>query len=689
MSTSAVENCGLCWKCQSLLNTQYPGNLVIAETKELDKKKTRQIKTLDSVEGTASNGCMLCFHLLHALSIPAKAALRQLTSAIDGTPSDIVYEEEIYVREGSPPSIALRVDPDNLVLGWNSGNEIKSLIQLFPEAEIAPFFNHGEVSANTSSDTSWSVVANWLDECAKSHKACNVLTAMAPSLPSRIIELGSGAPRLVVVKDDIPILPYATMSHCWGSHMPLRLISSNIAELQKQIPMSQLSKSFKDAFLITQRLGLNYIWIDSLCIVQDSAADWERESASMSEVYSNSYCTIAAAHAADGTYGCFIERSPDLVKPLKVNLNWGPNPGTYYAVQWLYWRMNVMETPLNRRAWVCQERYLAPRNLYFGATQLYWECCGRVASETFPLGLPNRLDGPSKSLDPIIDGARRRKGLGLSEAPDLDAFSLWDLIISNYSKGELTYSTDKLVALSGLAARMQKHTQSQYLAGMWRKHLAYQLLWNSSSIQWVVSTSRPINYTAPSWSWASMHGHIEDACVVRHADDREIVLEILDVGVDIESDKNPFGQVRGGFLRLRCSLAKTGVYLEESPKNRGSFRLIVDGLRLGSARVDDYSHESDPVEHHGFYYLPVRYNARYEEVNQGGVAMSVPRVAGVILQATSPETQSEFVRVGTFTVSASPKDFQSACRQYSRELREVEAGYDLEQWGAKWDVVIL
>lgn len=93
--------------------------------------------------------------------------------------------------------------------------------------------------------------------------------------------------------------------------------------------------------------------------------------------------------------------------------------------------------------------------------------------------------------------------------------------------------------------------------------------------------------------------------------------------------------------------------------------------------------------HYGFYYLPVRYNAKYEEVNRDRVVMSVPRVAGIILQATSPETQSEFVRVGTFAVFSSPKDFQFACRQYSRELRQVEAGYDSEQWGAKCDIVVL
>jgi uncharacterized hydantoinase/oxoprolinase family protein len=103
--------------------------------------------------------------------------------------------------------------------------------------------------------------------------------------------------------------------------MPLRLMSRNIDEFKEKIPASKLSRSFRDAISITKRLGLKYIWIDSLCIVQDSATDWEIESALMSDIYSNSYCNIAAAYTADGTYRCFIGRNPDVVKPLKVLLN--------------------------------------------------------------------------------------------------------------------------------------------------------------------------------------------------------------------------------------------------------------------------------------------------------------------------------------------------------------------------------
>jgi hypothetical protein len=176
-----------------------------------------------------------------------------------------------------------------------------------------------------------------------------------------------------------------------------------------------------------------------------------------------------------------------------------------------------------------------------------------------------------------------------------------------------------------------------------------------------MSKSPVETYTAPSWSWASMNSSIEDACVIRHADNREIILEILGVEVDLISDKNPFGQIKGGFLRLRCSLAKTGVCLEESLNNRGSFRLVINGLRLGDAIIDSNHHEAAPAMFCDFHYLLVRYNAGYEEMNQGSVNMAVPRVAGIILQATNSETIKKFKRIGIFRVFESPERFQSAC----------------------------
>jgi hypothetical protein len=118
--------------------------------------------------------------------------------------------------------------------------------------------------------------------------------------------------------------------------MSFRPLHGNVAELQGEIPRRSLSRTWQDVIQVAQRLGLGYIWIDSLCIIQDSPEDWEKESASMAKVYSKSHLNIAAARAADRTKRCFSPRDPRLVRPLKVSLGWGPDPGSYHAVQWLY-----------------------------------------------------------------------------------------------------------------------------------------------------------------------------------------------------------------------------------------------------------------------------------------------------------------------------------------------------------------
>lgn len=112
-----------------------------------------------------------------------------------------------------------------------------------------------------------------------------------------------------------PNARYVTLSHCWGSYMPLRLLKNNISSLKQGIRFSQ---TFQDAMVVAQRLGVRYIWIDSLCIIQDSEEIWLEQSALMGQIYSNSFCNIAAAHASDSRQGCFIDRNPDLVAPIKT-----------------------------------------------------------------------------------------------------------------------------------------------------------------------------------------------------------------------------------------------------------------------------------------------------------------------------------------------------------------------------------
>jgi hypothetical protein len=103
-------------------------------------------------------------------------------------------------------------------------------------------------------------------------------------------------------------IEYLTLSHCWGKDQIFRLLETNIDQLRKAIPTNRLPQTFQQAIALTKRMGHRYIWIDSLCIIQDSEDDWHYESSRMGDVYKNSFCNISATAAEDGRMGLFFER---------------------------------------------------------------------------------------------------------------------------------------------------------------------------------------------------------------------------------------------------------------------------------------------------------------------------------------------------------------------------------------------
>jgi hypothetical protein len=166
------------------------------------------------------------------------------------------------------------------------------------------------------------------------------------------------------------------LSHCWGTTPIFRLLTGNIETLQKSLPVEHLPQTFQDAILLTRRLGIEYIWIDSLCIIQDSITDWAKESVTMGDVYKHAYCNIAATGFPDGQKGLYVKRDPQLLQLLEFRIPSGPRKnrdipsGSYYCIDSV-WENEVIDAPLNKRAWVFQERYLSPRILHFGARQLF------------------------------------------------------------------------------------------------------------------------------------------------------------------------------------------------------------------------------------------------------------------------------------------------------------------------------
>ncbi|KAK0611629.1 heterokaryon incompatibility protein-domain-containing protein [Immersiella caudata] len=263
--------------------------------------------------------------------------------------------------------------------------------------------------AKTSSSEHFEQAKEWMSKYKDSHKICRGPGNAFPYHPARIVEIIGGdgwqpgrAPSVIRVvntsdMDEAPLRDrYLASSHCWGprSDMRFKLLASNLACCCNHIDFSSLSRNVQDAITVTLALGYSYIWIDSLCIIQydppnssDTSwkTDWDAEAPKMGSVYSNAACTIASTGFDTSAGGCFHGREMSTLLPIKIGVSSSDALLPYF----IYIRRDdiaeftrgVDLAPLNTRGWVMQERLLSRRLLHFGADIMFWECCGRAASE--------------------------------------------------------------------------------------------------------------------------------------------------------------------------------------------------------------------------------------------------------------------------------------------------------------------
>ncbi|KAF2469748.1 HET-domain-containing protein, partial [Lindgomyces ingoldianus] len=307
---------------------------------------------------------------------------------------------------------------------------------------------------------------------------------------------------------------YVTLSHCWGGVDFARLLKGTLHNFQERIPLNELPLTFRDTIHFARRLSskVRYIWIDSLCIIQDDFDDWLAESTQMYEVYRNSYCNISATAAINSEKGLFFQRNPHqlwgdevalntegIPRPLAKeppNQHLGPLIRRCHVLDLSFWDREVDKAPANMRGWVLQERLMAPRVLHFCKHQIAWECHHLNAAERFPHGhlIPDRYGRQPISTIP-------------SEVSDA-AHENWKRVVERYSKTGLTEAKDKLIALAGIAEMMDAQIRGRYIAGMWEKYLASQLLWRVDPVfengLFSYPSRRPGCYRAPSFSWAAV-----------------------------------------------------------------------------------------------------------------------------------------------------------------------------------------
>ncbi|KAH7383937.1 heterokaryon incompatibility protein-domain-containing protein [Pyrenochaeta sp. MPI-SDFR-AT-0127] len=227
------------------------------------------------------------------------------------------------------------------------------------------------------------LLKNWLEVCDNSHYDHGPASNSAKQLPTRVLYLGDSE-----YFDDIRLLVtkegqngrYVALSHCWGTDKFLATTMDSLNDFQNKIPFRELPQTFQDAIVITKSLGIQYLWIDSLCIIQegDGMADWRRESKRMEEVFSSAYCALAATSAINPTQGFLKTRSQSQC----VMLEDATDKGLYIYVDELSnkFSQDVEMGVLNKRAWVLQERALSRRTIHFTQGQTYFECGSVIRS---------------------------------------------------------------------------------------------------------------------------------------------------------------------------------------------------------------------------------------------------------------------------------------------------------------------
>lgn len=384
-------------------------------------------------------------------------------------------------------------------------------------------------------------------------------------MPSRVLDLQADNQIRLVESNGLKH-EYVALSHCWGTGPRFNTTKQSLSNRYTHICLADMPRTFQDAVTVCQQLQIQYLWIDSLCIIQDDDSDWLREAAAMGKTYKNAFITIVASRAGSDQEGFLQPREGnteavlDMVDmagqscnitltPWKTNLHWTAE-GVRAVRQPI-----AKDHPLTKRAWAMQERYLSRRKLLYCTEQIYWECQEITSSE----------DGiKSTALEFQVDRLW---------TPD-DGFRLWYDMIAGYSACGLTFESDVFHALYSVAHTVAQASGRTFYAGLWIEDLACSLAWQvRPTLKLYHYTSgvmdfgkddskdcrKTIQYQAPSFSWASRRGGVDYVCSLGRSTDapitvRKILFDYIAHNTETNTESFNRKQPAQGWLRLRAQL---------------------------------------------------------------------------------------------------------------------------------------
>jgi hypothetical protein len=505
------------------------------------------------LEKSARNGCTVCTIVWNGH--------RSVREFLNGEELSLRYDYGWYSGWGTKGVLAVKFYPFDIIKsGCQMMPRLWPVVTLTLEpagddvvAESAPTQTPARVQGTTSTGSPevMAQIARWLQQCACAPPSTSTFA------PERLLDVdASRAGHVLVVKGSaVPgTSRYIALSHCWGTTPSnlagsSKLVQANIDRFMSSgIPLRDLPKTFSDAVSVARSLNVRYLWIDSLCIAQDSKEDWERNAAAMWEIYTNSYVTIAATASRDSSQGLFRTRIAATVVPSIVRVPESHpqlDGGIYRCYDSDEWNECVEFAALNKRGWVLQERLLSPRIIHFAETQVFFECWDLRASERLPSGIPAR--GRRSTLRDDLHRDVREKGID-------SLIPLWASVVWKYTSLQLSHDSDKIVAVSAISRQLMDSIpdSGRYVYGLWEYSLAGQLCWSSSRDSVRCSDDR-----APSWSWCSMNGFIRPNFIDIPRDEAagkaKAIAKVLGIGSSISSTSGSDSIAHGTDRYLRMS----------------------------------------------------------------------------------------------------------------------------------------
>ncbi|PVI06654.1 HET-domain-containing protein [Periconia macrospinosa] len=552
----------MCETCQGLQKHLQ----VFEERDQADRLAATQWvnTTLPSLRRSSAN-CRACALLVQAILLHHS----RFSGADEESVGVVVESFESSTVEIAQDHLSIEVRWKSASNGVDVQDEIK---ESYPDLKLEIFTDQNEHSPYSAIGPGRHIAETFLDdagvkasrdlinECLTNHARCrHVKPHVQPAtLPKRVLDVLIDDPSKGVrlhesqydeVEEHYEYGEYLALSYCRGIGRGIPQTTSKTLKAYKQgIPWASFPRAFQEAILLTRSRGFRWLWIDSLCIIQDDPLERIAEAMNMGEIFGNAFVTLAATSSVDTSQGLFPPRDPpfrlqtsDISRgsPSKVYVREQPLHYSFKTsfdpcTQITDWELPLntsresdVQTPLLRRAWTYAERLLSPRVLHFTRSEMILECsegyqceCHRIENPTYD---PRATD-PIKQLFARIADATKKAAKSNDEQMDgvtsqladtsitetrsqkrEEALQIWTYIVTEYTNKRITYDADRLLAIAAVAKTFSKFLDSGYIAGQWTCS-TINLLWYPNDSTHCRRPKRIPSRNIPSWSWASIEG---------------------------------------------------------------------------------------------------------------------------------------------------------------------------------------